>query len=223
MKRLSALAAAFALAATAVVAATAAPVTTGYSGFGGTTFSNGQATLVSNATTPFSGISFGVASGTTVSDLQSLSAVLVSAQCGGGSPRFQVRTAEGTIFVYLGTAPSFTTCSAGDTGNLLASGDLRVDTSQVGGTFYDTWANALALVGDELVTSLSFVADSGWAIAGGQTVVVDSITINGVVYDFGPQSAEDCKDGGWEAGGFKNQGDCVSFFATGGKNEAAGS
>ena len=38
---------------------------------------------------------------------------------------------------------------------------------------------------------------------------------------------DDCKDGGWESmidtagNGFKNQGDCVSFFATGGKNPGA--
>ncbi len=33
-----------------------------------------------------------------------------------------------------------------------------------------------------------------------------------------------CKDGGWQRFGnqFKNQGDCVSFFATGGKNPPAG-
>lgn len=38
---------------------------------------------------------------------------------------------------------------------------------------------------------------------------------------------DDCKNGGWESmidtagNGFKNQGDCVSFFATGGKNPGA--
>jgi hypothetical protein len=35
---------------------------------------------------------------------------------------------------------------------------------------------------------------------------------------------DSCKQGGWRAFGvFKNQGDCVSFFATGGKNPPAGS
>jgi hypothetical protein len=34
-----------------------------------------------------------------------------------------------------------------------------------------------------------------------------------------PTSAEQCKDGGWQSYGvFKNQGDCVSFVETGGKN-----
>jgi hypothetical protein len=37
---------------------------------------------------------------------------------------------------------------------------------------------------------------------------------------------DQCKGGGWQtnfpAGTFKNQGDCVSFFATGGKNPPSG-
>ena len=36
-------------------------------------------------------------------------------------------------------------------------------------------------------------------------------------------SKERCKDGGWQSFGFKNQGDCVSFVATGGKNPPSGS
>lgn len=36
----------------------------------------------------------------------------------------------------------------------------------------------------------------------------------------GGYGKDQCKDGGWQTmGGFKNQGDCVSFFATGGKNQ----
>jgi hypothetical protein len=36
-----------------------------------------------------------------------------------------------------------------------------------------------------------------------------------------PTSKDQCKNGGWQNYGttFKNQGDCVSFVATGGKNE----
>lgn len=39
-----------------------------------------------------------------------------------------------------------------------------------------------------------------------------------------PTSKDQCKDGGWESFGgiFKNQGDCVSFVATGGKNLPSG-
>jgi hypothetical protein len=39
-----------------------------------------------------------------------------------------------------------------------------------------------------------------------------------------PMSKSDCKNGGWQTFGvFKNQGDCVSFVATGGKNPPASS
>ena len=39
-----------------------------------------------------------------------------------------------------------------------------------------------------------------------------------------PETKDDCKDGGWQnyEGVFKNQGDCVSFVATEGKNQPDG-
>jgi hypothetical protein len=37
-----------------------------------------------------------------------------------------------------------------------------------------------------------------------------------------PTATDQCKDNGWKTFGvFKNQGDCVSFVATGGKNPPA--
>jgi hypothetical protein len=36
-----------------------------------------------------------------------------------------------------------------------------------------------------------------------------------------PTSKEQCKHGAWAQFGFKNQGDCVSFEATGGRNATA--
>ena len=45
----------------------------------------------------------------------------------------------------------------------------------------------------------------------GQLVIVDAAPL--------PASKDQCKNGGWQNYGvFKNQGDCVSFVATGGKN-----
>ena len=40
-----------------------------------------------------------------------------------------------------------------------------------------------------------------------------------------PTSKDQCKKGGWQdfGGIFKNQGDCVSFVATAGKNSSSGS
>jgi HYR domain len=55
----------------------------------------------------------------------------------------------------------------------------------------------------------------------GQDIPVDDVRI----HDAHPQptTMDDCKDGGWSNfAGFKNEGDCVSFVATGGKNPPAG-
>jgi len=214
-----------------------------FSLFGGATSSNGSITLVSNTSNgttadDFSGISYAPASPLTVAGLTSLSADIVSAECGAGSPRFSIDVGGGKhIFVYLGTAPNFTACPAGDTGNLLGDGVARVDTSQLpGGTQYDTWAHAVSLFGGMAVDGIDFAVDSGWnAAAAGpdqtQTVVVRSITVNGDSFQTvtRPTDKDQCKGGGWRsftnADGspmFKNQGDCVSFIATGGKNPPSG-
>ncbi|MFC3688598.1 hypothetical protein [Aquipuribacter hungaricus] len=52
---------------------------------------------------------------------------------------------------------------------------------------------------------------------------VDGLTVGGTTYDFEPRvfTKVDCKDGGWAtnfpADTFVNQGDCVSYYASGGK------
>ncbi len=67
-------------------------------------------------------------------------------------------------------------------------------------------------------TTLSFVSTT----AGAFGPAIDNVVITETV-----PTKSDCKDGGWQsmidnAGNhFKNQGDCVSYFATGGKNLGA--
>jgi hypothetical protein len=61
----------------------------------------------------------------------------------------------------------------------------------------------------------------------GYNVETDLVDFKGTVYDFqlAPTSTDDCKNGGWQNytnPTFKNQGDCVSYVATGGKNGANG-
>ena len=63
-------------------------------------------------------------------------------------------------------------------------------------------------------------------------VETDLVNFNGTIYNFEPYMVatdkDACKNGGWanladnKGTSFKNQGDCVSFVATGGKNLAAG-
>jgi len=56
---------------------------------------------------------------------------------------------------------------------------------------------------------------AGLAVIAGNVVVVDAPPL--------PTSRDQCKNGGWrDFPGFKNQGDCVSYVATGGKNEPNG-
>jgi hypothetical protein len=69
-------------------------------------------------------------------------------------------------------------------------------------------------------TTTSICAPLGIAVdfpvISGDVVVVDAPRL--------PPSKEQCKNGGWrDFPGFKNQGDCVSFVATRGKNPPAGS
>jgi hypothetical protein len=61
----------------------------------------------------------------------------------------------------------------------------------------------------------------------GYDVETDLVDFNGTVYDFqlAPTSKDECKNGGWQNYSnptFKNQGDCVSYVATGGKNNGNG-
>lgn len=201
----------FALASTAFAASTL---------FGGAVQENGGVTLVSSPTTPFSGISFDDATGQTVSELSSLGTSYNATDdtLGGGSPRFQIgvdttgdNVRDCSVFVYIGTAPNFNDAAAGwqNTGNLLSSPDARFDLSQCGGAFYSTYAQMIALVGDDTITGISLVVDGGWSQNDGeQTILVDNVSVNGNTYAF--TTKDDCKDGGWQQLGFRNQGQCVS-------------
>jgi hypothetical protein len=54
----------------------------------------------------------------------------------------------------------------------------------------------------------------------GAPIFSESFASTGVVQ---LTTKQQCRDGGWQSFGFKNQGDCVSFVATGGKNPPSGS
>lgn len=185
--------------------------------------------------TTFGGIDFETETGMTLNQLEELSTdfMFTTGSCGGGAPRFQINVGGKNIFVYLGPPPNYTLCPQNiwlDSGDLLEPASF-VDTSQLpGGTFYDTWAAALIKYGAMTVTGIQLVTDGGWAVAGGtQVVQVDNVTINDTVYTFEEVRRDDkerCKKGGWmdfedDPGPFKNQGDCVSYFASGGKNKAS--
>jgi hypothetical protein len=100
----------------------------------------------------------------------------------GGSLRWQVNTASGNLFIYYGAAPSFTGTS-GSGENMIGQSDMRYDTSQfVPGTQYNTYANALTLLGSTPVTSVQLTLDSGWG--GDQRATISNVTVNDNVYQW---------------------------------------
>jgi hypothetical protein len=245
MKLLKVLLASFVIASFAMIQSSAAVAAGSYNLFGTATavhpgHNSDTAIQLSSVGTTSGGINFDETSVTppvtTLSSLQNLSTdyMFTAGSCGGGSPRFQINVDGKNIFVYIGPPPNYTGCAAGvwlNTGDLLEAA-LFVDTSQLpGGTFYDTWASALIKYGSHTVTGIQLVADGGWAVGGTQTVQVDNVMINTTTFTFesdvvDPNDKERCKKGGWQdftssPGPFKNQGDCVSYFATGGKNKAS--
>jgi hypothetical protein len=224
----------------AAVSAIAA-VGSGYTLFGGATYvtpgnnSNTAVKLVSDGTVPstppapYSGIDFAVAAGMKFSDIANLATDynFTQGSCGIGSPRFVIfvttPNGPGNIIVYIGPYPSYTSCAAGWTssGNLVTATSF-VDAQGVGGPFYDTFATAQANYGSYPVTDIQLVADAGYAFpTTGQTVQIDNTQINNTTYTYEPPVKDDCKNGGWQnftsaPGPFKNQGQCVSYFASDG-------
>jgi len=122
---------------------------------------------------PFSFLEFVPGGPLTFSQISNLSAnyTFAAGDCGGGSLRWQVAVDLGgnitrDIFIYYGDYPNFTTCtgfSSQSGQNMIGKLDLRYDTSQIpGGTFYDSYAHALTLVGNDPVVAATLVVDSGW-------------------------------------------------------------
>lgn len=195
---------------------------------------SGYPTCFSDNTFTYSGINFTLPSGATLGNLGTLSTDynVTTGDCGGGAPRFALNydnNPNTNIFVYIGPTPSFTGCALNtwqNTGNFIGSSELRFDSSQLaGGAYGQTYAQAVAVASSHTLTGISLVVDGGWQVAGNvQTVLVDNTVIGSDIYTFEPSSKEACKGGGWKnftfaPGPFKNQGDCVSYFATGGKNQ----
>ena len=190
----------------------------------------------------FGGINFTVATGTTFADLTTLSTdfkIESDDACLGGSPRYQIKVQTPTsgvknIFGYFGVDSGGAPCVPGvwmNTGDILEVNRL-LDTSQLGGTFYDPYVNALANYGSYPVVSIQIVGDASWAFADSeQAFDIDNTLINSTLFTYEIPVATDknqCKNGGWEGradsegNSFKNQGDCVSSVATKGKNSGRG-
>ena len=128
-----------------------------------------------------------------------------TAECQGGSPRFNVYTTTATFF--------------------LGCNNVTPVINPDGTATYTFTAATIAAAGNQVpfptgtITGVEILID-----VQGMANITD-ITVNGVEQAPTPLTKEQCKDGGWQnfvTPSFKNQGDCVSFFATGGANPANG-
>jgi hypothetical protein len=118
-------------------------------------------------TNDYSFLSFTPTSQLLFSEISNLTAgyAFTQGNCHGGSLRWSVRVSNTqSVFIYYGDYPNFTDCTTNSQSgaNLINLSDLRYDTSQVGGTFYDTYTNAMTLVGGMPIIRASLVLDSGW-------------------------------------------------------------
>jgi hypothetical protein len=163
-----------------------------------------------------------------LSEITRLSATVTPAagdDCGGGSPRFQLNVGGKNVFVYFGSFPNFDNCSGGTSLNLANTTDARFDLSQLGGSQYSTYQQALDLLGNQTITGIQLVVDSGWFMSDkDETFTVTDLKFKTTEDNNGgnggggnggtPTSKQDCKRGGWQTftnPTFTNQGQCVSW------------
>jgi len=128
--------------------------------------------------------------------------------CGAGAPRFNVVTSDNVTHFFGCASGTQTTTTNGYTHVVFSPTNP---------------AQAFPVIAPgTTVQTIDIVFDEQ-----GSTHI-DNISVNDQVIG-GPNSKDACKNNGWktlqDANGktFKNQGDCVSYFATGGKNTANGS
>jgi len=103
---------------------------------------------------------------------------------GGGSPRVSFACEGKIVHCALGTPPNFDDPPEGSyvtTGNLIGLEDGRYDVSQFGGSTTTGWTDVKNLLGANLITGISVVADGGWKFTGnkGQVIGVRNMQIVG--------------------------------------------
>jgi hypothetical protein len=162
------------------------------------TFNNGVLHLEKNCTTPTVASAGATITGVSGQTFSSASFTLAStAQCQGGSPRFNVVTTVKTYF--LGCNNVIPTMNANGT----ATYTFTAATIAAGGNQVE--------VPTGTITSVDVLID----VQG--TADLSNITVNGQlqVPTVGPTAKSQCKKGGWKtftSPKFKNQGQCVSWF-----------
>ena len=114
--------------------------------------------------------------------------------CGGGAPR---------VFIQGGAYNTWDQDPGGSSCGTDTDGDGWFTVTQTISGITNGTAGHTGIVNDQ--------------IASPSVIQVRRLVIGGVVVNLSngpaaPTNAEQCKDGGWQAGGFRNQGQCVSHF-----------
>jgi hypothetical protein len=142
--------------------------------------------------------------------------------CGAGAPRFNIETNQGTV-ITLGCIYGTQTPTSNPNWTHVEFDQAKITAALLGAGINPATAT---------LTDLYILFDEGSDTPSGGTIGtpgqinIDNISVNGSVVGSptSPTTKEDCKKGGWQNFNptFKNQGDCVSFVATGGKNHPSG-
>jgi hypothetical protein len=201
MKRLAlAVTAALALALAGTAAAALQPgvYDPGNTGCVVATYSNGVLHLEKNCPTSTNAAAGADITGFTGQTFQSASFTLAStAQCNGGSPRFDVVTSAGTFFLGCNNVTP------------VINGD--------GTATYTFTAATIAAGGNQVPVPTGTIQSADVLIDVQGKADLTNITFNGQkqVVTVGPPTSKDqCKNGGWKTfnnPSFKNQGECVSY------------
>ena len=160
------------------------------------TFSNGVLHLEKNCTTPTNASAGATISGVAGQTFQAASFTLAStAQCQGGSPRFNVVTSNGTFF--------------------LGCNNVTPTVNANGTATYTFTAATIAAAGGQVSVPTGTITSVDLLIDVQGTADVSNVTVNNQVQVPVPTPRNQCKHGGWKtftSPAFKNQGRCVSFF-----------
>jgi hypothetical protein len=167
------------------------------------TFSGGVLHLAKNCSSDTNAAAFGVITGLEGQTFTSGSFTLAStAQCQGGSPRFNIVTTDKTFF--------------------LGCNNVTPVVNADGTATYTFDAGTIAAAGNQVPFPTGTITSAAVLIDIQGTADISNITVNGTlevpaVTLVGPPTLKsDCKHGGWRKfnnPSFKNQGQCVSYVA----------